>query len=408
LRETPSRHNLRLIVLPVSLTEFDKLVRLVSRQANVAEAIPTGFVKALISLDDTLAAAQGAKKKMNATNAKALNSMKQKLKKTQRENEEIIKKYKEVGCLRWACGKRGEARKLTLLLCLCALRSQDPEAFEKAALAEETPVAAPKKGPKKTGPLVVDAEDEDFQTVGNKGKTIAISSEGIYKALAQVLEARGRKVGFVFGLLACGKIADPTSLSQNTDRSEQIKILEKLLTVAVTPYQKIRVLLALISALLDYNPSTNTHMPVESWTSARSHLDLLLDILTEDRQYVVQEQAGDYDDSVERAPTGSEPTIIVRGSVISLVDRLDDEFTKSLQNIDPHTGEYIDRLKDEKKIYETIVKAQIYFEQVKLAEHLDRVVMRRLEHIYCKVRPCCRRFAFVNPPVLTSLPVSAA
>ena len=133
-------------------------------------------------------------------------------------------------------------------------------------------------------------------------------------------------------------------------------------------------------------------MPLESWAAARSHLDALLDTLTAERAYVVAEQAPDYDDAVERAPTDSEPTIIVRGSVISLVDRLDDEFTKSLQNIDPHTGEYIDRLKDEKKIYETVVKAQIYFEQTKLADHLDRVVMRRLEHIYCKVSAGHGRF----------------
>lgn len=78
------------------LAEFDKLVRLISRQANVAEAIPTGFVKMLVSLDAHLAGAQGAKKKMNATNAKALNSMKQKLKKTQRDYEELIKKFKLV------------------------------------------------------------------------------------------------------------------------------------------------------------------------------------------------------------------------------------------------------------------------------------------------------------------------
>lgn len=176
--------------------------------------------------------------------------------------------------------------------------------------------------------------------------------------------------------------------SQNTDRGEQTKILEKLLTVAATPYQRIRVLLALISALLDYNPSVNTHMPIDSWAGARTNLDLLLDTLTLERQYAVREEAPDYDDLDERMPNASDPSsiLIVRGSIISLVDRLDDEFTKSLQNIDPHTGEYIDRLKDEKKIYETVVKAQVYFEQVKHVEHLDRVVMRRLEHIYCKVR----------------------
>ena len=76
--------------------EFDKLVRLVSRQANVAEAIPSAFIKVLSTLDDMLAGAQGAKKKMNATNAKALNSMKQKVKKTQRDHEVALAKYKEV------------------------------------------------------------------------------------------------------------------------------------------------------------------------------------------------------------------------------------------------------------------------------------------------------------------------
>lgn len=131
-------------------------------------------------------------------------------------------------------------------------------------------------------------------------------------------------------------------------------------------------------------------MPLDSWASARTNLDLLLDLLTLERQYVVAEETADYDDLDERAPTPAEPTIAVRGSVISLVDRLDDEFTKSLQNIDPHTGEYIDRLKDEKQIYETVVKAQVYFEAVNLPEHLDRVLMRRLEHIYCKVRPHSR------------------
>ncbi|KAK4051374.1 Translation initiation factor 3 subunit c [Microbotryomycetes sp. JL201] len=330
-------------------SEFDKLGRLVARQATVAEPVPASFIKALASLDDTLAAAQGSKKKMNATNAKALNSMKQKLKKTQREHEDSIRRYKE-----------------------------DPEGFERAQQAAEAPL--PPKAAKTTTTVAAAAaaeqeDDDSFQTVGSKGKAIAISTEGIYKALAQVLEARGRK---------------------NTDRGEQIKILEKLLGVANTPYQRIRVLLSLIASLLDYNPSTNTHMPLDSWASAREHLDAIMNILVEERQFAVREDAPDYDDQVERAPSDAEPVVVVRGSIVALVDRLDDEFTKSLQNIDPHTGEYIERLKDEKSIYATIVKAQIHYEKEqgrsdltatdseKNREHLDRIVMRRLEHVYCK------------------------
>ncbi|GAA5851526.1 hypothetical protein JCM8547_001123 [Rhodosporidiobolus lusitaniae] len=314
--------------------EFDKLVRLVSRLGTTSDPIPTGFYKILSGLDELVASAQNNKKKMNATNSKALNSMKQKVKKTQREHESALTRYKA-----------------------------DPEAFEKAA---EAPVAAAAPAPKKAKtPMAVAADDDGFETVGAaKGKAAPPpSSEGIYKALAAVLEARGRK---------------------NTDRAEQIKTLEGLLGVAQTTYQKIRVILSLIASHLDYNPAVSAYMPLDAWKAAREQLDSLLNILHDDTAYAVREQAPDYEEDAERAPSDAEPVVVVRGSLISLVDRLDDEFTKSLQNLDPHAGEYIDRLKDEKVIYSTIVTAQAYFEKLKERDSIDRVVMRRLEHIYCK------------------------
>lgn len=156
--------------------------------------------------------------------------------------------------------------------------------------------------------------------------------------------------------------------------------------MAATPYQKIRVLLALISARFDYNQSMNAYMAIDMWQSARKEVDQLLRTLSEDSSYIVQEETEDYDDSIDRQANqnGEGPVILVRGSIISFVDRLDDEFTKSLQNIDPHTTEYVERLSDEKKMYQTIVRAQVYFEQAKQTEALSRVVMRRLEHIYSK------------------------
>ncbi|KAJ7430275.1 hypothetical protein B0H11DRAFT_2263861 [Mycena galericulata] len=60
------------------------------------------------------------------------------------------------------------------------------------------------------------------------------SSEGLLKNLQAVQEAQGK---------------------ENTDRAEQIRILEKLLEVAATAYQRIRVLLALVSSRFNYNSS---------------------------------------------------------------------------------------------------------------------------------------------------------
>ncbi|CAG8453987.1 9758_t:CDS:10 [Paraglomus brasilianum] len=57
---------------------------------------------------------------------------------------------------------------------------------------------------------------------------------------------------------------------------------------------------------------------------------------------------------------------------------------QSIRNIDPHTTDYVDRLKDETELYSTIVRGQIYFEQHGLDDGTSRVVMRRLEHLYYK------------------------
>lgn len=162
--------------------------------------------------------------------------------------------------------------------------------------------------------------------------------------------------------------------------------MERLLDVAVTPYQQIRVLLALVSSRFDYNASIASYMPIEMWLSAQREIDSLIGILIEDGGYSVQEITDDYDDLEERAPDGEKDGVVrVRGSIISFVDRLDDEFIRSLQNLDPHGTEYMDRLKDEKSLYCTICRAEALYEKKQLPEPLARVVTRRLEHIYSKV-----------------------
>ena len=127
-------------------------------------------------------------------------------------------------------------------------------------------------------------------------------------------------------------------------------------------------------------------MPIEMWLSAQREIDSLIGILIDDGGYSVQEITSDYDDLVERTPDGEKDGVVrVRGSIISFVDRLDDEFIRSLQNLDPHGTEYMDRLKDEKSLYCTICHAEALYEKKQLPEPLARVVTRRLEHIYSKV-----------------------
>lgn len=128
-------------------------------------------------------------------------------------------------------------------------------------------------------------------------------------------------------------------------------------------------------------------MPIDLWLSAQREVDQLVAIVASDSSYAIQEVTEDYDELAERSPTTEKDGVVrIRGSIISFIDRLDDEFTRSLQNIDPHGTEYVERLKDEKVLYCTICRAQAFYEAKKQDEPLGRVAMRRLEHIYSKVR----------------------
>jgi len=105
----------------------------------------------------------------------------------------------------------------------------------------------------------------------------------------------------------------------------------------------------------------------------------------------------------------------ITGSIAAIIERLDEELNKSLQQTDAHTIEYLERLRFEmcgragragqkggggpadvlralchssarshSPMYEAIVRAQRYLERVELQDPLCRVVIRRVEHIYYK------------------------
>ena len=127
-------------------------------------------------------------------------------------------------------------------------------------------------------------------------------------------------------------------------------------------------------------------MPTEDWVSAQREVDALINVVTANPQYSIEERTSDYDELLERTPdTEKDGVVRIRGSIISFIDRLDDEFTKSLQNIDPHGTQYVERLRDEKGLYQTICLSQGFYEKTKQSDPLARVILRRLEHIYSKV-----------------------
>ncbi|CAM0136459.1 Translation initiation factor 3 subunit c [Umbelopsis sp. WA50703] len=331
--------------------EFDRLNKLMTKaQAGINGIVtPKFYIKCLVDLEDFLQEAgqkeKAAKKKMNANNAKAMNAMKQKLKKNNKAHEDKMAQYRK-----------------------------DPDSLEEPAAPIVTKVS------KKKSAFLADSDSEDesaaastsaaqevddgFTTVGKGGKAVVeITSENLLQKLREVLEARGKK---------------------STDRNEQIAILQRLLKDASSPYQKIKVLLTLISSRFDANLSMSGYMQVELWRSVEKEINQLLQIFETNKQFYVHENADDFDDEDKDVVPEAGKPVAIRGSLISFVERLDDEFTKSLQSIDPHTTDYIDRMRDEATLYAILVRSQVYFESYNLNASVGRVIMRRLEHVYFK------------------------
>jgi translation initiation factor 3 subunit C len=327
--------------------EFDKMNRQVVKIIQ-SGSTPKLYVKTIADLEDvvneTTVKQKVTTKKMNASNTKGLNAMKQKIKKNNKDFVAEVDKYRA-----------------------------DKDAYMESDEEEEAvPVERVRKNRvQRIDELDAQIDDEGFATVGRGGRTLQYTPESILKHLRTIIESRGKK---------------------NTDRGEQIRIMERLLEVATTQYQKIRVLLTLISTRFDLtSTSTQTYMSQEQWRSAEREFSSLLQMLESSSSYVVTEAADEWEDD-EKAPQPAPDEVFkIPGSIVSSIERLDDELTRSLQQTDPHTAEYIDRLGDEQLLYNDIVRSLIYIENVKKMDKVEtapdsanRIVMRRLEHIYFK------------------------
>ncbi|KAK1637384.1 eukaryotic translation initiation factor 3 subunit 8 [Colletotrichum phormii] len=333
-------------------TEFDKLNRQVTKLQDDGKT-PKVYIKAVAELEEYMNEAIAKQKvtpskkgkQMNATSARGLNAVKQKIKKVVKDYQAQVDAYKA-----------------------------NNDVFMESEEEEEKPAPKPKKTARFVDTTEEAAEgddDEGFATVGKGGRTLQFTPESIFKHLRSIMETRGKK---------------------NTDKQEQIKIMEKLNEIANTPYQKIRVLLTLVSTRFDLGSGGASYMPVEHWKAAEKELNSLLEVLEQNKDYIVVENAEEWDDD-EKPPAleKGQKYVKVPGSIVSYVERLDDELTRSLQNIDPHTSEYIDRLTDEGALYNTVFRGMLYYEYLRKdaeleipQESINRVVTRRLEHVYFK------------------------
>ncbi|XP_017550627.1 eukaryotic translation initiation factor 3 subunit C isoform X5 [Pygocentrus nattereri] len=185
----------------------------------------------------------------------------------------------------------------------------------------------------------------------------------VVKKLNEILQARGKK---------------------GTDRAAQIELLHALAAISeennLGQGIMVKIKFNIIASLYDYNPNLATFMKPDMWKKCLDCIDELLDILFENSNIFIGENIAEDSESL----AVSDQPFRVRGCILTLVERMDEEFTKIMQNTDPHSQEYVDNLKDEGRVCNIIDRLLQYLENKGSTEEVCRVYLRRIMHTYYK------------------------
>jgi len=308
--------------------QFVKAQQTGTQMQNIMKLFVRTVVKASAEVN-ARSQEQDFKRQLSTLQAKAFNSLIQRLKK-------YLKEFDESDIT--AAEKRLESHE-----------DSDSEASVQSIQADGKSTAATEHRDKSVKDIMTMAkEDVTFEMVDSKLKEISMS--------------RGKK---------------------GIDRMQTVDQLTYIALLAKCPAQECEVILHIISAQFDVAGSMATYMTIPMWRSCLKNVLSLMKLLDANKHIsLTNEQESSQRPSNDDIMAGAK--IQLCGSLSAFAERLDDEYIKSLQCIDPHSREYILRIQDEGMLLILMREVSNFYESKTRKLHITSLSTRTLEHIYYK------------------------
>ncbi|CAI5790623.1 eukaryotic translation initiation factor 3 subunit C [Podarcis muralis] len=433
------------------LEEFELLGKAYGKAKSIVdkEGVPRFYIRILADLEDYLNELwedKEGKKKMNKNNAKALSTLRQKIRKYNRDYEAQIMSYRQNP---EQSADEDEDKKSDDSEGSSSSGEDDDEGMSAAAFLKKKEGAAEGRGKflKKMEDEDEEEEDsdddEDWGSSDSESDSESDEDEGKYTSLAskflkktgteedkRVLEkkreekakkkqdrkskkyeddeddneggewekvkggvplvkekpkmfAKGTEINHTVVVKKLNEILQARG-KKGTDRAAQIDLLQLLVGIAAENNLGIaidvKIKFNIVASLYDYNPNLATYMKPEMWQKCLGSIEELLDILFANPNIFIGENIAEDSENL----ANSEQPYRVRGCILTLVERMDEEFTKIMQNTDPHSQEYVDHLKDEGRVCKIIDRVQNYLQDKGTTEEVCRIYLRCILHTYYK------------------------
>ncbi|RMX68262.1 hypothetical protein KXD40_003850 [Peronospora effusa] len=428
-------------------TEFDELTKQFERAKKTMTTLPTFYLRTMMTLEDFLAEKvknKAEQKKMSKENSKALIRMKGKLKKqlepmrkqiddfranpvesSEEESESSSSESSEESSSKSSPASSDSDNSSDASesedessdddksgsdedsdgswpskSSSSSSSSEDDDNMPKgrARWLKQTPVVTKTK--KVKGPKIVKQRETRRESEDDVKKTVVeeelkLTPSQFDRRVKEVVAMRGKK---------------------GMDLSEQLNSMRKLANYAhrLGPARQIVATMYLVgTSVFDTSSKIDRVMSARHWKQVQTRICTILSLLeknpgfslapltSEDQADIVRagrekvtaaqiaaaaaEDAEEDMNFVDTLPqAGKKGTIKVSGDLAAFVDRLSEEYTKSLQQTDPHTSEYVARLYDENLLIAVAERVQMFYARKKDFERAATMALVRAELIYYK------------------------